>query len=72
MKAISQSIERSLQQPRTMDNRRKRKLTFFTIGLIFLLSGVEYGKNLFLVVIVAFALCVLFVKFFRKEDTNHQ
>lgn len=27
-----------------MDNRRKRKLTFVTIGLIFLLSGVEYGK----------------------------
>lgn len=26
-----------------MDNRRKRKLTFFTIGLIFLLSGVEYA-----------------------------
>lgn len=31
-----------------MDNRKKRKLTFFTIGLMFLLSGVEYGKiNLF-------------------------
>lgn len=27
-----------------MDNRKKRKLTFFTIGLMFLLSGVEYGK----------------------------
>lgn len=26
-----------------MDNRRKKKLTFFTIGLIFLLSGVEYA-----------------------------
>ncbi|XP_076583307.1 major facilitator superfamily domain-containing protein 8 [Chaetodon auriga] len=26
-----------------MDNRRKRKLTFVTIGLIFLLSGVEYA-----------------------------
>ncbi|XP_004068003.1 major facilitator superfamily domain-containing protein 8 [Oryzias latipes] len=26
-----------------MDNRRKRKLTFATIGLIFLLSGVEYA-----------------------------
>ncbi|KAF1385590.1 hypothetical protein PFLUV_G00109350 [Perca fluviatilis] len=26
-----------------MDNRLKRKLTFFTIGLIFLLSGVEYA-----------------------------
>ncbi|XP_036410736.1 major facilitator superfamily domain-containing protein 8-like [Megalops cyprinoides] len=26
-----------------MDYRRKRKLTFFTIGLIFLLSGVEYA-----------------------------
>ncbi|XP_068445925.1 major facilitator superfamily domain-containing protein 8 [Clinocottus analis] len=26
-----------------MDNPRKRKLTFFTIGLIFLLSGVEYA-----------------------------
>lgn len=26
-----------------MDNRRKRRLTFFTIGLIFLLSGVEYA-----------------------------
>ncbi|KAM9358374.1 major facilitator superfamily domain-containing protein 8 [Symphorus nematophorus] len=26
-----------------MDNRRKRKLTFFTIGLLFLLSGVEYA-----------------------------
>ncbi|XP_061832002.1 major facilitator superfamily domain-containing protein 8 [Nerophis lumbriciformis] len=26
-----------------MDNGRKRKLTFFTIGLIFLLSGVEYA-----------------------------
>ncbi|XP_041791154.1 major facilitator superfamily domain-containing protein 8 [Chelmon rostratus] len=26
-----------------MDNQRKRKLTFFTIGLIFLLSGVEYA-----------------------------
>ncbi|XP_074490660.1 major facilitator superfamily domain-containing protein 8 [Sebastes fasciatus] len=26
-----------------MDHRRKRKLTFFTIGLIFLLSGVEYA-----------------------------
>ncbi|XP_068174891.1 major facilitator superfamily domain-containing protein 8 [Antennarius striatus] len=26
-----------------MDNRRKRKLTFLTIGLIFLLSGVEYA-----------------------------
>lgn len=27
-----------------MDNRRKRKLTFSTIGLLFLLSGVEYGE----------------------------
>lgn len=27
-----------------MDNRKKKKLTFFTIGLMFLLSGVEYGK----------------------------
>lgn len=27
-----------------MDNRKKRKLTFFAIGLMFLLSGVEYGK----------------------------
>jgi len=27
-----------------MDYRRKRRLTFFTIGLIFLLSGIEYGK----------------------------
>lgn len=26
-----------------MDNRKKRKLTFFTIGLMFLLSGVEYA-----------------------------
>ncbi|XP_008329481.1 major facilitator superfamily domain-containing protein 8 [Cynoglossus semilaevis] len=26
-----------------MDNRRKRKLTFSTIGLLFLLSGVEYA-----------------------------
>ncbi|XP_036377455.1 major facilitator superfamily domain-containing protein 8-like [Megalops cyprinoides] len=26
-----------------MDYRRKRKLTFFTIGLIFLLSGIEYA-----------------------------
>ncbi|XP_070688672.1 major facilitator superfamily domain-containing protein 8 [Pempheris klunzingeri] len=26
-----------------MDNRRKRKLTFLSIGLIFLLSGVEYA-----------------------------
>ncbi|XP_034387472.1 uncharacterized protein mfsd8l1 isoform X1 [Cyclopterus lumpus] len=26
-----------------MDDRRKKKLTFFTIGLIFLLSGVEYA-----------------------------
>ncbi|XP_061636002.1 major facilitator superfamily domain-containing protein 8 isoform X2 [Phyllopteryx taeniolatus] len=26
-----------------MDNGRKKKLTFFTIGLIFLLSGVEYA-----------------------------
>ncbi|KAM9797500.1 uncharacterized protein mfsd8l1 [Syngnathus typhle] len=26
-----------------MDHRRKRKLTFFTIGLIFLLSGIEYA-----------------------------
>ncbi|XP_071342029.1 major facilitator superfamily domain-containing protein 8 [Trachinotus anak] len=26
-----------------MDNRRKKKLTFFTIGLLFLLSGVEYA-----------------------------
>ncbi|XP_051231896.1 uncharacterized protein mfsd8l1 [Dicentrarchus labrax] len=26
-----------------MDNRRKRKLTYFTIGLLFLLSGVEYA-----------------------------
>lgn len=26
-----------------MDQRRKKKLTFFTIGLIFLLSGVEYA-----------------------------
>uniref|UniRef100_UPI0037E9781F major facilitator superfamily domain-containing protein 8 n=1 Tax=Semicossyphus pulcher TaxID=241346 RepID=UPI0037E9781F len=26
-----------------MDNRRKKKLTFFTIGLMFLLSGVEYA-----------------------------
>lgn len=26
-----------------MDDRRKRKLTFFSIGLIFLLSGVEYA-----------------------------
>uniref|UniRef100_A0A3Q3JYL0 Major facilitator superfamily (MFS) profile domain-containing protein n=1 Tax=Monopterus albus TaxID=43700 RepID=A0A3Q3JYL0_MONAL len=26
-----------------MDNRRKKKLTFFTIGLIFFLSGVEYA-----------------------------
>lgn len=30
-----------------MDNRRKKKLTFLTIGLIFLLSGVEYGKICF-------------------------
>lgn len=29
-----------------MDYRRKRKLTFFTIGLIFLFSGIEYGKFL--------------------------
>lgn len=27
-----------------MDNRREKKVTFITIGLIFLLSGVEYGK----------------------------
>lgn len=27
-----------------MDHRKKKKLTFFTIGLMFLLSGVEYGK----------------------------
>ncbi|XP_074523496.1 major facilitator superfamily domain-containing protein 8 [Halichoeres trimaculatus] len=26
-----------------MDNRRKKKLTFFTIGLMFLLSGIEYA-----------------------------
>ncbi|XP_062280460.1 major facilitator superfamily domain-containing protein 8 [Scomber scombrus] len=26
-----------------MDTRRKKKLTFFTIGLIFLLSGIEYA-----------------------------
>ncbi|XP_035026748.2 major facilitator superfamily domain-containing protein 8 [Hippoglossus stenolepis] len=26
-----------------MDNHQKRKLTFFTIGLIFLLSGIEYA-----------------------------
>lgn len=31
-----------------MDNRKKRKLTFFTIGLMFLLSGVEYGKTCFI------------------------
>lgn len=30
-----------------MDNRKKRKLTFLTIGLIFLLSGVEYGELYF-------------------------
>lgn len=27
-----------------MDNHQKRNLTFFTIGLIFMLSGIEYGK----------------------------
>uniref|UniRef100_H2LYK4 Major facilitator superfamily domain containing 8-like 2 n=1 Tax=Oryzias latipes TaxID=8090 RepID=H2LYK4_ORYLA len=27
----------------TMDNTRKRNLTFFTIGLIFMLSGIEYA-----------------------------
>ncbi|XP_061587251.1 major facilitator superfamily domain-containing protein 8 [Cololabis saira] len=27
----------------TMDNHRKRSLTFFTIGLIFMLSGIEYA-----------------------------
>lgn len=37
-----------------MDNRRKKKLTFLTIGLIFLLSGVEYGKICFGVFIVDF------------------
>lgn len=34
-----------------MDNRRKRKLSFITIGLIFLLSGVEYGKMLWVVTV---------------------
>lgn len=28
-----------------MDSRREKKLTYITIGLIFLLSGVEYGKT---------------------------
>lgn len=28
-----------------MDYRQKRKLSFLTIGLIFLLSGIEYGKQ---------------------------
>ena len=28
----------------TMDNHQKRNLTFLTIGLIFMLSGIEYGK----------------------------
>lgn len=27
-----------------MDNHQKRNLTFLTIGLIFMLSGIEYGK----------------------------
>lgn len=29
---------------RAMDNRQKRNLTFVTIGLLFVLSGVEYGR----------------------------
>ena len=29
---------------RVMDNLKKRNATFLTIGLIFLLSGIEYGK----------------------------
>lgn len=28
----------------TMDNNQKRNITFFTIGLIFMLSGIEYGE----------------------------
>lgn len=27
-----------------MDHHQKRTLTFVTIGLIFVLSGIEYGK----------------------------
>uniref|UniRef100_A0A3B3CNZ3 Major facilitator superfamily (MFS) profile domain-containing protein n=1 Tax=Oryzias melastigma TaxID=30732 RepID=A0A3B3CNZ3_ORYME len=34
---------RENNRPNTMDYRRKKKLTFATIGLIFLLSGVEYA-----------------------------
>lgn len=30
--------------PSTMDNLQKRNLTFLTIGLIFMLNGIEYGK----------------------------
>ncbi|KAG7277424.1 hypothetical protein CRUP_033379 [Coryphaenoides rupestris] len=30
-----------------MDKQRKRRLTFFTIGLLFLLSGVEYGNFMY-------------------------
>lgn len=36
--------KRGSQPLSPMDNHQKRKLTFFTIGLIFILSGVEYGK----------------------------
>lgn len=29
-----------------MENHKKRNLTFFTIGLMFMLSGIEYGKSI--------------------------
>uniref|UniRef100_A0A3B4Z3Y3 Major facilitator superfamily domain-containing protein 8-like n=1 Tax=Stegastes partitus TaxID=144197 RepID=A0A3B4Z3Y3_9TELE len=31
------------KKPATMDDHQKRNLTFFTIGLIFMLSGIEYA-----------------------------
>lgn len=43
------------EETNAMDYRRKRKLTFFTIGLIFLLSGVEYGEVYFWDVVVILA-----------------
>lgn len=34
-----------------MEDNLKKNLTFFTIGLIFMLSGIEYGKPVVVAVI---------------------